>query len=123
HHQDLNRLTEAFARPDTIIVNEPYWTSTARHADIILPVTITLERDDIGAAPNDPKLLVMRKVVQPFRQSRDEFDIFADIAERLDAKDAFTEGRGAREWLTYIYEGTRAALEEQRLPAPDFDTF
>ena len=123
HHQDLGRLTEAFSRPDTVIVNEPYWTSTARHADIVLPATVTLERDDIGAAPNDPRLLAMRKIVQPFGQARDEFDIFSDLAARLGAQNAYTEGRSAREWLAHIYGQTRAALDERGLPAPDFDEF
>ena len=39
HHQDLNRLRRALARPDTIVVHEPYWTAMARHADIVLPAT------------------------------------------------------------------------------------
>src|SRR6218665_3105869 len=33
HHQDLNRLRRAWARPETIIVQEPMWTATARRAD------------------------------------------------------------------------------------------
>jgi biotin/methionine sulfoxide reductase len=37
HHQDLNRLRRAWRRPETIIVHEPWWTVTARHADIVLP--------------------------------------------------------------------------------------
>ena len=37
HHQDLNRLRSAWRRPETIIVHEPWWTATARHADIVLP--------------------------------------------------------------------------------------
>jgi biotin/methionine sulfoxide reductase len=39
HHQDLNRLRRAWQRPETIIVHEPWWTATARHADIVLPAT------------------------------------------------------------------------------------
>ena len=41
------------ARPETIIVHEPWWTATARHADIVLPATTTLERNDIAAASRD----------------------------------------------------------------------
>ena len=33
HHQDLNRLVKAWQIPDTIIVNEIWWNSQARHAD------------------------------------------------------------------------------------------
>ncbi len=44
HHQDLNRLRKAFARLDTLVVHELAWTATARHADFVLPCTMTLER-------------------------------------------------------------------------------
>ena len=50
HHQDLNRLVAAFRRPETMIVHEPWWTPHARHADIVLPATTTLERNDLGFA-------------------------------------------------------------------------
>ncbi len=54
HHQDINRLRRAWQRPETIIVHEPCWTATARHADIVLPATTTLERNDIGARSSRP---------------------------------------------------------------------
>src|SRR6201988_5290815 len=63
HHQDLNRLRRAFARPDTIIVHDSAWTASARHADIVLPATITLEREDLGAAAGDPLLVAMHRAV------------------------------------------------------------
>ena len=53
HHQDLNRLVEAWRKPETIVVNEIWWTATAKHADIVLPATSTLERNDIGASSRD----------------------------------------------------------------------
>ena len=39
HHQDLNRLRSAWQRPDTVVVNEPFWTATAKRADVVLPCT------------------------------------------------------------------------------------
>ena len=51
HHQDINRLRDAFRTLDTLIVHELAWTATAKHADIVLPCTMTLEREDIGARP------------------------------------------------------------------------
>ena len=47
HHQDLNRLDEAWSRPETIVVNEPWWTPTAKRADIVFPATTPYEREDI----------------------------------------------------------------------------
>jgi len=123
HHQDINRLREAFRRLDTLIVHETAWTATARHADIVLPCTMTLEREDIGATPTDPLMVAMHRIAEPVGLARDDYDIFADLAERLGRREAFTEGRGTREWLRHLYEKTRAALQERGNEAPDFDSF
>lgn len=121
HHQDLNRLRRAFARPDTIVVHESAWTATARHADFVLPCTMSLEREDIGYSSNDPLMIAMHPVVEPYGEARDDYAIFSDLAQRLGARDAFTEGRTVRQWLEHLYEPTRMALAEQGQPAPSFD--
>src|SRR6478736_6294114 len=123
HHQDLNRLRKAFARLDTLVVHELGWTATARHADFILPATMTLEREDIGGNANDPLLVPMQRIAPPYGEARDDYEIFADLAERLGAREAFTEGRNVRQWLEHLYEPTRKALAESNLPAPRFDAF
>jgi len=123
HHQDLNRLREAFRRPETIIVNEGYWTATARHADIVLPATVTLERDDIGGASRDRFLLAMHKVVEPFAGARDDYAIFAALAERLDDGGAFTEGRSSDAWLGWAWEKISGRLAERGIPVPAYQDF
>ncbi|GAA0999856.1 molybdopterin guanine dinucleotide-containing S/N-oxide reductase [Acrocarpospora macrocephala] len=107
HHQDLTRLRRAFARPDTVIVHEPFRTATARHADIVLPSTTTLERNDLGAAGNDDLLIAMRQVLAPFGQSRNDYDIFTDLAERLGFGPEFSQGRDETGWLRALYEQWR----------------
>jgi biotin/methionine sulfoxide reductase len=123
HHQDLNRLRAAFARPDTVIVHESAWTATARHADIVLPATVTLEREDIGGSPGDPLLVAMHRAVPAYAEARDDYDIFSGLADRLGVAERFTEGRSARQWLRHLYEPTRHALLERGAAAPDFDEF
>src|SRR5579871_704628 len=123
HHQDINRLRRAFNMPQTIVVHESAWTPTARFADILLPATMTLERDDIGAAATDPRLIAMRKVADPIGEARDDFDIFADLSRKLGVEEAFTEGRSSRQWLAHLYEPTRRALAEMGCDAPDFEEF
>jgi len=62
---DLNRLRHAWQRPKTIIVHEPWWTATARDADIVLPVTTSLERSARGrrqAAKHSRPTLSTRKL-------------------------------------------------------------
>ena len=83
HHQDINRLRAAFRRPQTIIVHEPWWTATARHADIVLPATTTLERNDIGCAQRDRFVIAMQKAIAPVGEARNDYDIFTALARRL----------------------------------------
>jgi biotin/methionine sulfoxide reductase len=61
HHQDLNTLRRAWQKPETIIVNESFWTASARHADIVFPCKTTLERNDIGGSSYDGFLSPMRQ--------------------------------------------------------------
>src|SRR5258708_8620569 len=123
HHQDLNRLRQAFRRPETIIVHEPWWTATARHADIVLPATTTLEREDVGASSRDRFVIAMHRAIRPVGEARDDYDIFADLAERMGTKEAFTEGRSKRDWTRFLYDRGRQSALERNLPMPDFDTF
>ncbi len=123
HHQDINRLRKAFAQVDTLVVHEMAWTATARHADIVLPCTMTLEREDIGGAPTDPLMIAMHRLAEPFGAARDDYAIFTDLAKRLGCAEAFTEGRSVEAWLRHLYGFTQDALAKKGFEAPDFDTF
>ena len=123
HHQDLNRLRRAWAKPQTIIVNEPFWTATAQRADILLPATTPLERDDLGVSPYDCRLTPMRQAVPPFGEARHDHAIFADLAERLQVGVAFTEGRSVGRWLRLLYDQLRSNAAAVAVRLPPFDEF
>jgi biotin/methionine sulfoxide reductase len=123
HHQDLFRLRDAFAKPDTIVVHEPWWTATARQADIVLPATTPLERNDIGGSSRDPFLFAMQRAIEPFAQARNDFDIFGALAERLGVRNAYDEGLDENAWLRRIYETAQKRLGERHIDAPPFETF
>jgi len=125
HHQDLNRLVRAWQRPETVIVHEPWWTSTARHADIVLPATTSVERNDIGAAftGDDRFVLAMHQAIEPVGEARNDHNIFADLAGRLGFREAFTEGRTEIEWLRHLYDVGRQRAAQNQLEMPDFDEF
>ncbi len=123
HHQDLNRLCEAWRQPDTVIVNEPWWTPVARWADIVFPATTQLEREDICASSHDPYAHAMERVIPPQFDARSDYEIFKGLAERLDVADAFTEGRNDREWLAHMWERSAKAAEGEGFELPAFDEF
>lgn len=119
HHQDLRRLERAWQRPETIIVHEPYWTATARRADIVLPVTTALEREDIGGAPIDDHLVAMQPVIPRQGDARDDYDVFAELAARVGSAEGFTEGKTSSEWVREFYE----RFAEYRPDAPSYEEF
>ncbi|MEE4959048.1 molybdopterin guanine dinucleotide-containing S/N-oxide reductase [Pseudomonas alliivorans] len=123
HHQDLNRLLGAWQRPQTIIVHEQFWTAQARYADIVLPATTALERNDIGSSACDRFMIAMQQAIQPVGESRDDYTIFAGLAERMDVAETFTEGRDAQAWLRFIYDDSRQRAESFGIALPAFDTF
>ncbi|MEM6421341.1 MAG: molybdopterin-dependent oxidoreductase, partial [Pseudomonadota bacterium] len=123
HHQDLNRLREAFQRPETVIVNEINWTATARHADIVLPVAASQERDDFGAGKADNTLVPMPRLMPPPGEARLEFDIYADLARRLGEETAFTDGLDAQGWMRRLWADTQAAAGDAGVALPPWDDF
>ena len=123
HHQDLNRMRKAWRKPHTVIINDPFWTGAARHADIVFPVATMLERQDWGADTDGANMSPMRQVVQPFAQARTDHQIFSGIAQRFGIEQAFTEGRSEIEWIEYLHEETRARAAEQGVTLPPFAEF
>ena len=121
HHQDINKLVRAWQEPETIIVNEPFWTATARHADIVLPTCTPLERNDI--AFGEGHFMAIHQAVAPVGQSRTDYEIFSALSERLGLGDRFTEGRSAMQWIELIYGGITDQAARTGLTLPDFATF
>ena len=123
HHQDLNLLMQAWQKPDTIIVNEWCWNSLAKRADIVLPCTTTLERQDIAMTPKDPYVVVMQKLTEPNGKARDDYDIFAGIAEEMGVGETFTQGRSQLDWQRWIYEQTQEQAETAGITMPGYEAF
>jgi biotin/methionine sulfoxide reductase len=123
HHQDINRLIAAWRQPETIIVHESAWTATARHADIVLPATTTLERNDIGGSSRDRFIVAMKQVIAPVGGARNDFDIFAALADRLGLGTGFSKGLDEAGWLREIYEGARTRAARINITLPEFEQF
>ncbi len=123
HHQDLSRMRKAWEKPSTVIVNEWCWNALARHADIVLPCTTTMERQDIGMTSRDPYVISMDKAIEPVAGARNDYDIFTGIARRMNAEDAFTEGRTAEDWQRWIWEKSCEKAAELNIYMPDYKSF
>ncbi len=121
HHQDLKRLNHAWQQPETIIVNEPWWTATAKRADIVFPATTSYERHDIGRAEGDSYLFDMPAMIPPVGEARDDYDIFTGLARHLELEEKFTEGRSSEQWLQHLYAAFRDESLKNDVAVPEYD--
>lgn len=123
HHQDLHCLARAWQKPRAVIVHEQVWNATAKMADIVLPVTSSVERNDIGSGSLEPLVVAMHKIAEPPGEARDDYDIFSALSDRLGVVEAFTEGRTAEEWLSHIYNQWSQKMVEIGYSVPEFNDF
>ncbi len=123
HQQDLNRLSRAWTRPETVIVHDIWWTATARRADIVLPVTSPLERPDIMMNRRDPALMFMEPLLAPIGESRSDHEVFRDLSRRLGTFEGFAEGRDEEAWLRHLWDQAGAVAAREGIDLPGFDAF
>jgi len=123
HHQDLNRLMVAWQKPETIVFHEQFWTPAARMADVVLPATTSLERDDIGYGTRELYLIAMKKAREPIGESKDDYWIFSELASRLGQGQRYTEGRTPMEWMAHLYAQSREKSAQAGVTLPAFEEF
>ena len=123
HHQDLNRLVKGWRRPDTVIVNEPWWTPVAQWADIVFPATTSLERADICASSHDPYAHYMEQALAPQFDARSDHQIFAGLAQKLGLYEEFTENKSEDEWLRGMWDRSNDLAKQQGFELPTFESW
>lgn len=132
HHQDTNTNVKAWRKPRTVVVNEIYWTPTAKMADIVLPATSSYERDDITMASDysNRYIVPMKQAVEPVDESKDDYTIFADLCKEYgdSVYKAFTDGgKKPMDFIKDYYNGalkqTQAFGETFATPMPSFEEF
>ncbi|EJV9465276.1 molybdopterin-dependent oxidoreductase, partial [Cronobacter sakazakii] len=111
HHQETHRLIKAWQKPELVVISECFWTAAAKHADIVLPVTTSFERNDMTMTGDysNQHMVPMKQVVPPQYEARNDFDIFAELSERWETggRARFTEGKSELEWLETFYNIAR----------------
>ena len=125
HHQDLNRLRAGWQKPEIIIVQDPYWTATAKHADIVLPATTSYERNDLTMTGDysNMHIVPMKKLVEPQGEAKNDYDIFHDLAKRFGVDAAYSEGKNEMQWLKAFYDEAQQSARQQRIAMPLFQQF
>lgn len=123
HHQDLTRLDRVWRTPETVVVMDHSWTATARRADIVLPATSPLERDDLMINRRDTALICMSAAMPEMGEARDDYAILSGLAQRMGTTDQFTEARSVTDWQRDIWEKCEGHATAVGVALPTFDAF
>ena len=114
-HDDINLTLEAFKKIETIIVQDSWWTPASRHADIVLPINTLFERNDMTRFWR--YVVYQHKIIESLGESRSDFEVFRDLADRLGFKDDFTTGLDTEDaWLRKLYESADYGLTLRGVP-------
>lgn len=119
HQQDTNALLKALRKVHTVVCQDPWWTASARFADIVLPATSTVERDEIssGGTYSKDKVYAMRKIIEPLGEAKDDMEIFRLLAAKFGVEEEFTGGKTRMELIRDSYAKSTASS------VMDFDEF
>lgn len=125
HHQNTNELLKAWRKPRTIVVHDPYWTPTARHADIVMPITTLYERNDISLTGDysNLNLVPMKQLVEKQYESVDDYKVFLDLAREFGVGDKFSENKNEMQWLEEFYNTAYKQAKSQGISIPEFKEF
>ncbi|MBN1319812.1 MAG: molybdopterin-dependent oxidoreductase [Thermoleophilia bacterium] len=122
---ETNRYVNSYRKGKVpFVVNQSVWMEgEAKFADIILPACTNFERWDIGEWTNaagyvpdsfmqlNHRVIVFqKKCIEPLGESKPDYDIFAELAKRLDVWGPFTMGgRTDLDWVKQYFHATDLA--------------
>jgi len=109
---NTNKLVRALRKLEFIAVAEQVMTATAKFADILLPVSTFMERNDITTTGAPPYYGYVNKVIEPLYESKSPLEICQGLATRLGIS-IYSE-KTEDEWLREIVKGSYV---------PDYDAF
>ncbi|MBD1381780.1 molybdopterin-containing oxidoreductase family protein [Metabacillus arenae] len=112
---NINRTIEAMRKLDFFVVHEQFLTLTARQADLVLPATTFMERNDIQTpwAGHGNFILYQQKVVEPPSGVRSDFEILRALADQFGKGEEF-DNKGEEGWLRHFAD---------QFGVPDFEEF
>ena len=118
---DSNRFARAY-RSDNLefVVNQSIWfEGEAKFADVILPACTNFERWDIAETSNsggyshhqfiqwNHRIITMQhKCIEPLGESKSDYRIFQELAQRLGLGAPFSEGMTELEWCRRLFNAS-----------------
>lgn len=122
-HADTNRSAKILkdeSLVEFIAVQDQFLTPSAKFADLILPVCTQMETWGLqdGWKYGD-EVIIMPQLANPPYETKSDYQICTELAERFGVRQEYTQNRTEREWIEWAVEQYR----NTRFPEiPDLDT-
>jgi trimethylamine-N-oxide reductase (cytochrome c) len=115
---DTNRWVKMYQSPklEFVVNQDCWWNTETGFADIVLPACTAFERNDIGEwantggythhgsnACNRRVAVYQHKCIEPIYESRSDYWIFSELAERLGVREEYTEGNSEEDWIEKVF--------------------
>ncbi|WP_081424471.1 formate dehydrogenase subunit alpha [Deinococcus soli (ex Cha et al. 2016)] len=86
---NANHLQEGFEALEFLVVQDLYFTNTARFADVVLPAAASLEKD--GTFTNtERRIQRLYEVMPPLKGTKPDWQIYTAVAERMGHRWGYT---------------------------------
>jgi anaerobic selenocysteine-containing dehydrogenase len=125
-----DKIAEAMEKLETIVVIAPFMNETTLYADVIIPSTLFMERDEPlvskWKAPF-PVIGVNRKAVDPLYGIMDTYDLYLAIAKKVFTPEEYAmyfaefEEKGMRMVWEKEYAGIKGISDEEKATIPSLD--
>jgi len=115
---DTTKWARMYQSPklEFVVNQDCWWCNETKFADVILPACTNLERNDISewAHPGGASLhssiecnhriiVYQQKCIEPLYESKSDYWIFTQLADRLGIKDEYTEGNSEEDWIEKFF--------------------
>ena len=118
---NTNQWVRMYQSPklEFVVNQDCWWCTETGFADIILPACTTLERNDISewgnsggyghhaqCSSNHRVIVYQHKCVEPLGESRSDYRIFTELADRMGFKEDFTDGNTEEDWIEKVFNAS-----------------
>ena len=118
---DTGKWPKMYQSPklEFVVNQDCWWCNETRFADVILPACTNFERNDISewAHPGGASLhsscecnhrimVYQQKCIEPLFESKSDYWILTQLAERLGVKEEYTEGNTEEDWIEKYFYAT-----------------
>jgi molybdopterin guanine dinucleotide-containing S/N-oxide reductase-like protein len=113
-----SRFVKMYQSPklEFVVNQDCWWCTETGMADIILPACTNFERNDIGEwantggythhgsnACNHRIIVYQQKCIEPLYESKSDYQIFSELADRLGLREEYTEGNTDEDWVEKVF--------------------